>query len=60
MEAPVFLLFAFAVGYLMYWTVVNEKRDPNGGYEGWFAIRKPKGDNAQIPTNQDRNSWLRR
>ena len=42
MEAPVFALFCLAVGYLMYWTVVNEKLDPNGGYEGWFGLRKQK------------------
>lgn len=42
MEAPVFLLFCFAVGYLMYWTVRNEKLDPTGGYEGYFGLKKPK------------------
>lgn len=41
MEAPVFLLFCLAMGYLLYWTVINDTRDPNGGYEGWFAIKPP-------------------
>ncbi len=41
MEALVFLLFCCAVGYLLYWTLVNEKRDPNGGHDGWFAIKPP-------------------
>lgn len=39
MEAPVFLFFCLSVGYLLYWTVVNDKRSPNGGHDGWFAIR---------------------
>jgi hypothetical protein len=39
MEAPVFLLFCLAVGYLMFWTVKNEKVDPDGGHDGWFAIK---------------------
>jgi len=55
MEAPVFVLFALAIGYLLYWTVVNEKRDPNGGYEGWFAIRKGKSE--QDTSNGRREPW---
>lgn len=58
METIVFFIFILAVGYLLFWTVVNEKRDPNGGHQGWFAIRVPKKPEA--PTDQNRNSWLRR
>lgn len=41
MESVVLIVFCLAIGYLMYWTVVNEKRDPNGGHEGWFALKPP-------------------
>lgn len=50
MESPVFLLFCLAVGYLMYWTVRNEKLDPNGGYHGWFGLKKPKPRNTSTET----------
>ena len=39
MESIVFLIFCPAVGYLLYWTVINEKRDPNDGGEGYFGIK---------------------
>jgi len=58
MEAPIFLLFALAVGYLMFWTVVNEKRDPNGGYEGWFAIRRPDSE-TKAQDDQRKKPWSR-
>lgn len=57
METIVFFTFILAVGYLLFWTVVNEKRDPNGGHEGWFAIRKPKEENQT--DNSRQKPWLR-
>lgn len=50
MEAPVFLFFSLSVGYLLYWTVVNDKLNPNGGYDGWFAIKRPPNTS---PTSDD-------
>lgn len=57
METVVFFVFILAVGYLLFWTVVNEKRDPNGGYGGWFAIRAPK--EKQEPRSNRQKPWLR-
>lgn len=54
MEAPVFLIFCLAVGYLLYWTVVNDKRDPNGGYDGGFAIKPPPDAKAPPLTGPQR------
>ena len=42
MEAPVFTLFCLAIGYLMYWAVMNDKHDPNSGQKGWFALKSPR------------------
>jgi hypothetical protein len=42
METIVFFLFCLGVGYLMYWTTVNDKRDPNRGDAGWLAIKPPE------------------
>lgn len=53
MEAPVFLFFCLSVGYLLYWTTVNDKRDPNGGRDGWFAI-KPSEAKAPPPLSDPR------
>ncbi len=55
METPVFFLFCFAVGYLMYWTAVNDKRDPHKGEGGWFAIKPPKERGPQ----PGREPWSR-
>lgn len=57
MEAPVFLFFCLSVGYLLYWTVVNDKRSPNGGHDGWFAIR-PIPD-ANTPPRLERQRQAR-
>lgn len=46
MEAPVFLLFGLAIGYLLLWTAIRDKRDPDGGYDGWFAIKRPPGERS--------------
>lgn len=56
METPVFALFCLAVGYLMYWTVMNEKRDPDGGSEGWFAIRPPRPNRETAKDPRDGRS----
>jgi hypothetical protein len=40
MEGVVFLIFAGAIGYVLFWTVKNEKVDPDGGHDGWFAIKE--------------------
>lgn len=60
MEAPIFLLFCCAVGYLLFWMLVNEKRDPNGGHDGWFAIKPPAKENDTLRSadavGADRNS----
>ena len=57
MESIVFLIFCLAVGYLLYWTVINEKRDPNDGSEGYFAI-KPKEESK--PTREPWSPYSRR
>jgi hypothetical protein len=41
MEGIVFLIFSGAIGYVLFWTVKNEKVDPDGGHDGWFAIKEP-------------------
>lgn len=56
MEAPVFALFCLAVGYLMYWTVINEKRDPNDGRLGWFAIKPTRPDPKIMKDARDNQS----
>jgi hypothetical protein len=37
-----FLMVCLAIGYVGYWMITNEKVDPNGGYDGWFAMTRPK------------------
>jgi hypothetical protein len=60
MEAPVFLLFCLAIGYLLYWTVVNDKRDPNGGCDGWFSIKPVDANSTPAHENQQHTGPLSR
>jgi hypothetical protein len=58
MDTLAFLLFCAAIGYVIVWVIVNERRgaaadDDNAGDRGFLAMRRPPSPTASRPARRD-------